>query len=159
MGALGNLLPLIILFTIVGVAGFVGYHIYLVANDIGDKSRQRMEKKNINFSKDGMKVGVKELKNEEYADRTQNVLVKAWNSASIPNYKSRLGWNSTQARPENKRSHSSHAHGSSSPRPSTSRTTSSSSSKSPKVKSPGTEGLSARPQPVRAGSNPGAWPE
>jgi hypothetical protein len=30
-----------------------------------------MEKKNVSFTKDGMKVGVKEVKNDEYADRTQ----------------------------------------------------------------------------------------
>lgn len=30
-----------------------------------------MEKKNVLFTKDGMKVGVKEVNNEEYADRTQ----------------------------------------------------------------------------------------
>lgn len=30
-----------------------------------------MEKKNVSFTKDGMKVGVKEMSEEEYADRTQ----------------------------------------------------------------------------------------
>lgn len=30
-----------------------------------------MEKKNIVFTKDGMKVGVKEVKDEDYADKTQ----------------------------------------------------------------------------------------
>jgi len=30
-----------------------------------------MEKKNISFSKEGMKVGVKELRDDEYADAQQ----------------------------------------------------------------------------------------
>jgi hypothetical protein len=30
-----------------------------------------MESKNLVFTKDGMKVGVKELKNEDYEDKTQ----------------------------------------------------------------------------------------
>ncbi|KAF2232826.1 hypothetical protein EV356DRAFT_504833 [Viridothelium virens] len=163
-GVIGNLIPLIIFFIIVGVVSFVGYHIYLVANEIGDQSRQKMEKKNIAFTKDGMKVGVKEIKDEEYADKTQSVLVKAWNTASIPNYKSRLGWNTSQARPEARRSksstHSPHAHSSSPHRPSAgSRTPSSSSQRAAGAGTTSGGGLSApRPGPVRQSSNPGAWP-
>lgn len=44
------------------------------------------------FTKDGVKVGVKELRNENYVDNTQSLLVKAWNLSSFPAYKSRL-WN------------------------------------------------------------------
>ncbi|KAL9091267.1 MAG: hypothetical protein Q9165_004901 [Trypethelium subeluteriae] len=169
-GVIGNLIPLVIFFIIVGVVSFVGYHIYLVANEIGDQSRQKMEKKNIAFTKDGMKVGVKEIRDEEYADKTQSVLVKAWNSASIPNYKSRLGWNTSQARPEARRAkssttttHSPHSHSSASPhRPSSgSRTPSSTSQRGTGVVGAGkaSGGLSApRPAPVRQSSNPGAWP-
>lgn len=52
-----------------------------------------MEKKNISFTADGgMRVGVKELRTEEYSDKTQNMLVKAWNLSEWPNYRSRL-WN------------------------------------------------------------------
>jgi hypothetical protein len=43
-----------------------------------------------------MKVGVKEIKNENYVDKTQNLLVKAWNLSTWPEYKSRL-WNKQQA--------------------------------------------------------------
>ncbi|KAI9654635.1 MAG: hypothetical protein M1821_005842 [Bathelium mastoideum] len=128
-----------------------------------------MEKKNIAFTKDGMKVGVKEIRNEEYADKTQGVLVKAWNSASIPAYKSRLGWNnsstttssSPSTRPEVRRSKSSQP---SVPRPSAGSRTSSSGSH----KGAGSNGLAhshssgglhaPRPAPVRQSSNPGAWP-
>lgn len=51
-----------------------------------------MQKKNVVFTKDGMKVGVKEVKNESYVDATQGFLVKAWNYSTWPAYKSRL-WN------------------------------------------------------------------
>ena len=70
------------------------------------------------FTKDGMTVGVKELKDEDYRDRSQrlvfsfslfffgrekkkdrglqlsSVLVNMWNHTSFPAYKSRL-WNMT----------------------------------------------------------------
>lgn len=51
-----------------------------------------MEDKHVMITKDGVKVQVKELKNESYVDKTQSVLVKAWNLSSWPAYKSRL-WN------------------------------------------------------------------
>jgi len=59
---------------------------------ISDAASKKMEKKNVVFTKDGLKVGVKEIKNDDYVDQTQSVLVKAWNLSSWPGYKSRL-WN------------------------------------------------------------------
>ena len=44
---------------------------YLWTNDLANQGKKTMEKKNINFTKDGMKVGVKPISEEEYADRTQ----------------------------------------------------------------------------------------
>lgn len=49
-----------------------------------------MEKKNIVLTKDGVKVGVKEVRNEEYVDKTQSVLMKAWNMSSWPGYQSKI---------------------------------------------------------------------
>ena len=34
-----------------------------------------MEKKNVKFTKDGMRVGVKEVKDEDYRDRTQRLVL------------------------------------------------------------------------------------
>jgi hypothetical protein len=34
-----------------------------------------MEKKNVSFSKDGMKVGVKEMSEEEYANKAQRCVI------------------------------------------------------------------------------------
>ncbi|GAB7352613.1 hypothetical protein MBLNU459_g2990t2 [Dothideomycetes sp. NU459] len=59
---------------------------------MADRGKRTMEKKNVSFSKDGMKVGVKEIKDEDYTDKTQSYFVKAWNYSSFPAYKSRL-WN------------------------------------------------------------------
>lgn len=57
-----------------------------------------MQSKNVVFTKDGLKVGVKEVKNENYVDQTQSLFVKAWNLSSWPAYKSRLGWNKEDAK-------------------------------------------------------------
>lgn len=41
-----------------------------------------MSSKNVVFTKDGVRVGVKNIKNENYVDATQSWVVKAWNLAS-----------------------------------------------------------------------------
>ncbi|KAF2753598.1 hypothetical protein EJ05DRAFT_489788 [Pseudovirgaria hyperparasitica] len=93
MGAFWRLIPLVILFGVIGAMAYVGYQMYLYANDLKDKGLKNMEKKNVTFTKDGMKVGVKEVRDEDYADKTQNVLVNVWNNASFPAYKSPvMGW-------------------------------------------------------------------
>lgn len=51
-----------------------------------------MESKNVVFTKEGLRVGVKEVRNESYVDKTQGYLVKAWNLSTWPGYKSRY-WN------------------------------------------------------------------
>ena len=45
--------------------------IYLWTDELAARGAKKMEKKNVLFTKDGMKVGVKEVKDEVYADRTQ----------------------------------------------------------------------------------------
>ena len=55
------------------------YHVYLSALQIGNHTAQHMERKNLAFSKDGgLRVGVKEVGDETYLDRTQSWFVKAW---------------------------------------------------------------------------------
>ncbi|KAJ4209503.1 hypothetical protein NW767_001412 [Fusarium falciforme] len=44
-----------------------------------DAASERMGKKNVVFTKDGVKVGVKQIKTENYVDATQSWVVKAWN--------------------------------------------------------------------------------
>lgn len=68
---MGNLVPLIILVLVVGILAAAGFVAYSIAHDVGSKTRQKMEKRNISFSKDGMKVGVKEVTREQQEDGTQ----------------------------------------------------------------------------------------
>ncbi|KAF4632025.1 hypothetical protein G7Y89_g6101 [Cudoniella acicularis] len=91
-----RLLPLFILFVIIGIGAFVGYHIYLSVQKISSAASEKMQSKNVVFSKDGVKVGVKHLRNESYVDATQGFLVKAWNLSTWPAYKSKL-WNQQPA--------------------------------------------------------------
>ena len=71
MTILGKLVPLVILFIALAIAAFIGYAIYTIATDIADKTSKKMEQKNVSFGKEGMKIGVKEIKTENYVDQTQ----------------------------------------------------------------------------------------
>ncbi|KAH9822031.1 hypothetical protein Tdes44962_MAKER04824 [Teratosphaeria destructans] len=114
---MASIIPVFILLVVVGIAGYIGYQLYLWSNELADRGRKKMEKKNISFSKaGGVKVGVRTT-DESAADKAQkyvgsmsrylvrgsvlicvaSVLVNVWNNASLPNYKSKLGWNSSQA--------------------------------------------------------------
>jgi len=136
MGALGNLIPLVMLFAFVGAFAYFGYQMYEFANELSERGKKKMEKKNISFTKDGMKVGVKDVKGEDYEDKTQSVLVKAWNFASFPGYKSRI-WN-TEATPGFKRTNSG---------------TPVSSSTRPSVSRSGSSASAVRPTTTRSGSS------
>ncbi|TGO64981.1 hypothetical protein BOTNAR_0082g00230 [Botryotinia narcissicola] len=94
--ALSKLLPLLIFLVIVGAFAFVGYQVYFVTQQVSKSASDKMASKNVSFTKDCVKVGVKELKNENYVDKTQGFLVKAWNLSTWPAYQSRLGWNSSK---------------------------------------------------------------
>ena len=69
MGA--RILPLIILLVVVSVLAVIGYIAWSIAQEVTRNTRSQMEKKNVSWTRDGMKVGVKELKDEEYKDRSQ----------------------------------------------------------------------------------------
>ncbi|KXJ90602.1 hypothetical protein Micbo1qcDRAFT_71465 [Microdochium bolleyi] len=81
MGKIGQILPLVIALVVLGVIGFIVYEVLQTANKIGEKADKSMAKRNMVFTKDGMKVGVKHIENEKYVDKTQSYLVKAWNLA------------------------------------------------------------------------------
>ena len=71
MTILSKVVPLVLFFVVLTVAAFVGYVVYTIASDVAEKASKKMEKKNISFGKDGMKIGVKEIGNENYVDQTQ----------------------------------------------------------------------------------------
>lgn len=78
-----QVVPLVILLLFLGGAAFVGYQIYLSVNKIEQQARDKMAKKNVVFTKDGMRVGVKHVEQEKYVDATQGWVMKAWNM-SVP---------------------------------------------------------------------------
>lgn len=67
----GSLVPLIILVVIVTILAVIGYITYSIVQEVTRNTKSKMEKKNVLWTKDGMKVGVKEINNEDYQDRTQ----------------------------------------------------------------------------------------
>jgi hypothetical protein len=87
-----KLLPVLGLILIVAVASAIGFVVYTIATGIQAEINKKMDKHDVVFTKDGMKVGVKEMKTEKYADKGQGMLVKVWNLSTWPAYKSRL-WN------------------------------------------------------------------
>ncbi|EPE03656.1 hypothetical protein F503_01914 [Ophiostoma piceae UAMH 11346] len=79
MSIIGQIVPLVVLFAVIGGLGFVGYQIYLSVTKIQEQATKNIGNKNFTFTKDGMRVNVKEVKNENYVDATQKVLVDVWN--------------------------------------------------------------------------------
>ena len=63
--------PLAAAAVVVGILSLVGFVVYEIFNDIAEKTAQKMEKKNITFGKEGVRVGIKEVKNEDYVEKTQ----------------------------------------------------------------------------------------
>ncbi|KAM0245590.1 hypothetical protein ACHAQJ_010516 [Trichoderma viride] len=80
--ALRQIVPLVIVLALVSGAGWVLYQIYLSFTKIRETASERMGKKNVVFTKDGVRVGVKHMQNEKYVDKTQSYVVKAWNLAN-----------------------------------------------------------------------------
>jgi len=89
MGAITSLFPLLILFSVVGIFAYIGFQIFLYTQTLAEHGKKRMEKGPISFSKDGgLKVNVKEVRQEDYADSTQSVLVNTWKLANESKAKS-----------------------------------------------------------------------
>ncbi|KAI1498427.1 hypothetical protein F5X99DRAFT_412068 [Biscogniauxia marginata] len=80
--AIRQVLPLLIFLVFLAGVAFVCYQIYLSVSKIRQDASQSMAKKNVVFTKDGLKVGVKHYEQEKYVDKTQSWVVKAWNMGS-----------------------------------------------------------------------------
>lgn len=79
---LSQLVPLVVVFALAAGAAWVGYQIYLSVTQIKGDVSEKMGKKNVVFTKDGLKVGVKHVQQEGEIDATQRYLVSAWNLSS-----------------------------------------------------------------------------
>lgn len=66
-----NIVPLILLLVFLVILAGVGYVVYSIIQDVSKNTRAKMERKHVVLTKDGMKVEVKEVKDEAYKDRTQ----------------------------------------------------------------------------------------
>ncbi|EFE43964.1 conserved hypothetical protein [Trichophyton verrucosum HKI 0517] len=83
MGALSRLLPVVLVILLVVALAAIGLVIYSIAMDVKDNTKKKMEKKNVAFSREGAKVGVKEMQAEEYQDRTQRYFPDRSHSSSL----------------------------------------------------------------------------
>ena len=59
------LLPLAIFLLVLGVFFGIAYVAFTIASDVAAKTAHKMEDKNIKFSKEGMKIGMKEMSFEK----------------------------------------------------------------------------------------------
>lgn len=80
---LSKVVPLALVFIVLSVLGVIGFYVYSAINDIATGANKHLEKKKILCSKDGVKVSVKKVEDEQYVDRTQSVLVNAWNLSAV----------------------------------------------------------------------------
>lgn len=71
MAKFKDLVGLLVLLVVICIACFVGYVAYSIANDVAAKTQEKMEKKNIKVSRDGLKVGMKQVSSEQVSDSTQ----------------------------------------------------------------------------------------
>ncbi|KAI4171868.1 MAG: hypothetical protein LQ343_003945 [Gyalolechia ehrenbergii] len=69
--ASSSLLPLAILLLLLTLLALVGFAAYGIATSVADQTRGKMERRHVSFTKDGMKVGVREMGAEKQRDRTQ----------------------------------------------------------------------------------------
>ncbi|KAK1658873.1 hypothetical protein BDP55DRAFT_564397 [Colletotrichum godetiae] len=74
-----QIIPLVITLLFLGGLAWVLWQVYISVNKIQESASERMGKKNVVFTKDGVRVGVKHTSNENYVDKTQSWVVKAWN--------------------------------------------------------------------------------
>lgn len=66
-----KIFPFLLTVIMLGVVAVVGFVAYQIAMDVANNTTKKMEKKNMSFSKDGLKVGVKEASAEQVGDSTQ----------------------------------------------------------------------------------------
>lgn len=89
MGLVGKILPFALLVVGFTVLAIIAYVVYSIVQDIADKTSKEMQRHNVNLGKDGVRIGVQEIKNERYVDRTQRYVCHGcvghvgWNQAAL----------------------------------------------------------------------------
>lgn len=67
----GHIISLILLVVVVAILAAIGFVAYSIAHDVGHHTKKKLERKNVSFTRQGMKVGVKEVTREQQEDATQ----------------------------------------------------------------------------------------
>lgn len=66
------MIPLFILFAVLGVFAYVGYQLFIWSGELADRGKKSIEKSNLSFTQEGgLKVNVKHMSSESFADKTQ----------------------------------------------------------------------------------------
>ena len=71
MAALKKFLGLIVFVVGLCVLAVIAFVVYTIVTDVTNTTKQKMEKKNISFTKDGMQVKMKERSAEQESDAAQ----------------------------------------------------------------------------------------
>jgi uncharacterized protein (UPF0333 family) len=71
MAVFKSLVPFLLLVVFLLFASVVFFIISSIASDVARNTQQKMKNKNVTFSKEGMRVGVKEVGTESYVDQSQ----------------------------------------------------------------------------------------
>jgi hypothetical protein len=77
--ACSQLIPLVIIVLFLSAGAWIAHQIYISVGIMRETASEKMNKKNVVFTKDGVRVGVRQMKNESYVDATQKYVVQAWN--------------------------------------------------------------------------------
>ncbi|KAL2377326.1 hypothetical protein RJZ90_006812 [Blastomyces dermatitidis] len=81
--ASNRLIPLLILLIVVGILAVIGFVTWSVMMAVKAQTKKEMEKKHVTMSRGGMKVGVKELNDEQYKDISQGTGANRYIPAKI----------------------------------------------------------------------------
>ncbi|KAL1961249.1 hypothetical protein VTO42DRAFT_3195 [Malbranchea cinnamomea] len=73
-----RIIPFLIFLVLLAVGIFVGLVVYGIVTEVKARTKEAMEGNNVTFSRDGVVFGVKELRDEDYKDISQSVLVDIW---------------------------------------------------------------------------------
>ncbi|KAK4108162.1 hypothetical protein N656DRAFT_848806 [Canariomyces notabilis] len=76
---LKQLLPLAIALLICSAIAWVLYQVFVSLSKVRDQARERIRQRHsVSFSKDGVRIDVRDRGSETYMDATQSLFVKAW---------------------------------------------------------------------------------
>jgi len=76
-----ELLPAIIVFVILSAVGVAGYILKQRLPEMQRNARESLKARNLEFSNSGLKLGMKDVSNEQYLDNLQKAFVNTFNNS------------------------------------------------------------------------------